>query len=114
MKTQLIEKNDSEAVSRRVKYIELSIVTITALLALIALELPKELVLSVLLLMASILITLFSFVFDKFVEKMIVAEDDGNTILTSRLFNAWDWVYFGTYGLAVLFFCFVVIDQYLC
>ena len=113
MKTKIFEKNDSEAVNRRLKFLELSIVTITALLALIALQLPKELVLSVLLLMASILISLFSFVFAKFVEKIKVTEDDFNTIVTSKQFNAWDWVYFGTYGLAIVFFCFVIISQYL-
>lgn len=113
IKVELVEKNDDSATERRIKYIELSIVTITALLALIAFDQPKQIIISVLILLLSIGVSLVSFIFDPFIEQMEITTRGNSTVIKSQMFNVWDWIYFISYGLALLYFSCIVIRQYL-
>lgn len=113
MNKQHVETTDSKALERRIKFIELAIITITAFLALIAIDQPKQIILSVLLLLLGIVSTLLSFIFDSFIEKKEIIKEEDSTIIKSKIFNYWDWLYFLLYSLAILYFSYIILKQYI-
>lgn len=102
MTNQTLQIKDSESIERRIKYLELSIITITAILAIYSLTNSDTLLISVIFLLAVMIESLFSFVFDSFLEKKEIIEKDDFTSITSKLFNVWEWVYFTMYFIVVL------------
>ncbi len=65
--TRITRKDDS-SIERRIRFLELSIVTITAVLAIYTLNQNIGLIISLLILISAMIELLFSFILDDFVE----------------------------------------------